>query len=176
MKQEWNQCAYAWKKRSLLLREKYKRQNPSDSRRQMLEEEKTVRLKTRLGWRHLVKGTQPMNYRVEELKPPLPPWKETKFQFEEVKLKKRKEDHTTEELKLLADEAVEMIESEVIIFTDGSTDGNQNRGGAGVYIRDRRSGSTESLCYAAGEICSLYGAEGVALFRAIEWLCENILY
>ena len=132
-------------KRSLLLREKYKRQKPSDPRRQMLEEEKTVRLKTRLGWRHLVKGTQPMNYRVEELKPPLPPWKETKFQFEEVKLKKRKEDHTTEELKLLADEAVEMIESEVIIFTDGSTDGNQNRGGAGVYIRDRRHGSTESL-------------------------------
>ena len=160
-------------KRSLLLREKYKRQKPSDPRRQMLEEEKTVRLKTRLGWRHLVKGTQPMNYRVEELKPPLPPWRETKFQFEEVKLKKRKEDHTTEELKLLADEAVEMIESEVIIFTDGSTDGNQNRGGAGVYIRDRRNGSTESLCYAAGEICSSYGAEGVALFRAIEWLCEK---
>ena len=43
----------------------------------------------------------------------------------------------------MADEAVEMIESEVIIFTDGSTDGNQNRGGAGVYIRDRRNGSTE---------------------------------
>ena len=59
----------------------------------MLEEEKTVRLKTRLGWRHLVKGTQPMNYRVEELKPPLPPWKETKFQFEEVKLKKRRSYH-----------------------------------------------------------------------------------
>ena len=34
-------------KRSLLLREKYKRQKPSDPRRQMLEEEKTVRLKTR---------------------------------------------------------------------------------------------------------------------------------
>ena len=66
-------------KRSLLLREKYKRQKPSDPRRQMLEEEKTVRLKTRLGWRHLVKGTQPMNYKVEELKPPLLPWKETKF-------------------------------------------------------------------------------------------------
>ena len=27
----------------------------------------------------------------------------------------------------MADEAVEMIESEVIIFTDGSTDGNQNK-------------------------------------------------
>ena len=73
-------------KRSLLLREQYKRLKPSDPRRQLLEEEKAVRLKTRLGWRHLVQNTQPMDYEVEELKPTLPPWKETKFTFEEVKL------------------------------------------------------------------------------------------
>ena len=36
-------------KRSLLLREQYKRLKPSDPRRQLLEEEKAVRLKTRLG-------------------------------------------------------------------------------------------------------------------------------
>ena len=33
----------------------------------------------------------PMDYKVEKLKPPLPPWKETKFTFEEVKLEKSKD-------------------------------------------------------------------------------------
>ena len=55
------------------------------------------------------------------------------------------------------------ITSEVVIFTDGSTDGNQNKGGAGVFIHDRRNDVRERLSYPAGEICSSYGAEGVAL-------------
>merc|ERR1711872_776507 len=67
----------------------------------------------------------------------------------------------------MADECVEKIETEVIIFTDGSTDGSQNKGGAGVYIKDRRTDQEWRLCYAAGEICSSYGAEGVALLRAL---------
>ena len=65
------------------------------------------------------------------------------------------------------------IPSEVIIFTDGSTDGDQNRGGAGVHIQDRRNNNIVNLRYAAGEICSSYGAEGVALYRAVEWLSVN---
>jgi len=110
----------------------------------------------------MVQNTQPMNYRVEELRPPLAPWRETKLQFEEVKLCKRKEEYTVQELKQMADECVGKIETEVIIFTDGSTDGSQNKGGAGVYIKDRRTDQELRLCYAAGEICSSYGAERVA--------------
>ena len=59
----------------------------------------------------------------------------------------------------MPDECVGKIETEVIIFTDGSTDGSQNKGGAGVYIKDRRTDQEMRLCYAAGEICSSYGAE-----------------
>ena len=160
-------------KRSILLRERYRRFKPYDSRRQLLEKKRPVRLTTRLGWRHMVQSLQPMNYKVEELRPPLAPWRETKLRFEEVKLSKKKEDYTTQELKQLADESVGKVETEVVIFTDGSTDGHQNRGGAGVYIRDRRTDREERLSYAAGEICSSYGAEGVALFRALEWLDTN---
>ena len=160
-------------KRSILLRERYRRLKSCDARRRLLEKKRKVRLTTRLGWRHMVQNIQPMNYRVEELRPPLAPWRETKLQFEEVKMCKRKEEYTVQELKQMADESVGKIETEVIIFTDGSTDGSQNKGGAGVYIKDRRTDQEMRLCYAAGEICSSYGAEGVALLRALEWIQNN---
>ena len=160
-----------FKKNSILLREKYRRLRSKDPRRRMLEKKATVRLKSRLGWRHMVQREQPMEYKTEELKPPLPPpWRETNLRFAEVKLEKSKDQYSTEELRRRADERVNEITSEVVIFTDGSTDGNQNKGGAGVYIHDRRSDVEERFSYPAGEICSSYGAEGVALLRALEWL------
>ena len=111
-----------------------------------------------------------LEYEVEELKPPLPPWRGTKFKFDEVKLERSKEQYTVEELRKKADEKVADITSEVVIFTDGSTDAEQNNGGAGVFVQDKRTGVTERLSYPAGKICSSYGAEGVALLRALELL------
>ena len=159
-----------FKKNSILLRERYRRLKSKDPRRRLLEKKATVRLKSRLGWRHRVQREQPMDFIVEELKPPLPPWRETNLRFAEVQLEQRKDQYSVEELKRRADERVNEITSDVVIFTDGSTDGNQNRGGAGVFIHDKRSDVEERLCYPAGEICSSYGAEGVALLRALEWL------
>ena len=160
-------------KNNILLRERYKRYPPSDPRKHLLEKKASVRLQSRLGWRHQVLKEQPLEYEVEELKPPLPPWRVTKMHFEEVKLEKSKDQYTLEELKRRADERVKEITSEVVIFTDGSTDGNQNKGGAGVFIHDRRNDVKERLSYPAGEICSSYGAEGVALLRALEWLDQK---
>lgn len=57
-----------------------------------------------------------------------------------------------------------------MIWTDGSTSGNQEKGWAGVFIEDRRSETTDKQSFAAGEICSSYGAEGVAMLRALEWI------
>ena len=60
-------------KNNILLRERYKRYPPSDPRKRLLEKKASVRLQSRLGWRHQVLKEQPLEYEVEELKPPLPP-------------------------------------------------------------------------------------------------------
>ena len=85
--------------KSILLRKRYRSLKSCDARRRLLEKKTNVRLTTRLGWRHMVQNTKRMNYRVEELRPPLAPWRETKLQFEGVKLRKRKEEYTVQELK-----------------------------------------------------------------------------
>jgi ribonuclease HI len=163
-----------FEKNNLLLREKYKRLGTNDARRRLLEKKASVRLKTRKGLRHAInESPDTLQYKVEELKPPLPPWRSTGFLFDAVELAKKKDQYTTEELRMLTEEKVGKLDSEVIIYTDGSTDGNQNRGGAGVYIMDRRTGNEISRSFAAGEICSSYAAENVALLRALEWLEEN---
>ena len=90
-------------KNNILLRERYRRFPPSDPRKKLLEKDATVRLKSRRGWRHAVQNEQPLEYEVEELKPPLPPWRGTKFKFDEVKLERSKEQYTVEELRKKAD-------------------------------------------------------------------------
>ena len=162
-----------FKKNCVLLRERYRRLKSSDPRRRMLEKQTTLRLKTRMGWRHSVQSEQALEYKTEELKPPLAPWKETGLHFKEIQLEKKKSEYSTEELRRLTEESVKDINTDVIIYTDGSTDGNQNRGGAGVYIQNRTTQEEVKLSFAAGAICSSYGAEGVALLRALEWLEEN---
>ena len=161
-----------FRKNNLLLREKYKRLPIKDPRRKMLDKESKIRLKTRQGWRHQVKENE-LPYDVEELKPPLAPWRLTKLRFDEVKLEKSKDQYTKEELKKVTDDKVAEIEAEAVIFTDGSTSGRQERGGAGVYIIDRRTGKEIKDCAPAGAICSSYAAEGVAFLKALEWLREN---
>ena len=163
-----------FEKNNLLLRERYKRLGTNDARRRLLEKKASVRLTTRKGLRHAInESPDTLQYKVEELKPPLPPWRSTGFLFDAVELAKKKDQYTTEELRLLTEEKVGKLDSEVIIYTDGSTDGNQNRGGAGVYIVDRRTGNEIRRSFAAGEICSSYAAENVALLRALEWLEVN---
>ena len=158
-------------KKDKLVREKYMRLPKEDDRRMMMEEEKGVRLKTRQGWRESTKpNAADKRYTLEELKPPLEPWMTINLQFDTVTLTKPKEQHSKEELKLKTDNKLAQMEADTIIWTDGSTNGRQEKGGAGVFIQNTRNGSTERMSFPAGEICSSFGAEGVALLRALEWL------
>ena len=62
---------------------------------------------------------------------------------------------------------------QVTIYTDGSTDGKQENGGAGVFIHDARTSETLELSFPAGKWCSSFGAECKAMVEALKWLKEN---
>jgi hypothetical protein len=145
-----------------------------DQRRKLLDKKAKVRLKTRKGWRHNVNEyPDVLQYDVEELKAPLAPWRTTNLYFDEVKLGKNKDQYTTEELKMLTEEKIGEINSEVVIYTDGSTSSDQENGGAGVFIDNRRAGTEIHEKFPAGAWCSSYAAESVALLRSLQWLEVN---
>ena len=161
-------------KNDQLLRERYRRLAVKDPRRRLMEKEAQIRLKTRHGWREKSRKDQEQNqYKIQQLEPPLAPWRTTGLLFDEVKLSKKKDQYTTEELKRLTEARIQEINSEVVIYTDGSTGGNQELGGAGVFIIDTRTGTETRERHAAGSICSSYAAEGVAFLKALEWLEEK---
>ena len=55
------------------------------------------------------------------------------------------------------------------IYMNGSTGGDQKRGGAGVYIEDENRNSILE----ASEYCSSYSSEGVTTVKALEWLVKK---
>ena len=61
-------------------------------------------------------------------------------------------------------------EVEIVIWTDGSTNNKLERGGAGIFIEDKKRAIEERLSFAAGENCSSLWAEGVAMLRALQWM------
>ena len=161
-------------KNDQLLRQRYMRLPRQDPRRKLAEKKGNIRLKTRLGWREKTKPKETdKEYCIEEIKPPLEPWRRTNLKFDAVTLAKPKNEHSKEELKKKTDEKLAEMKADIMIWTDGSTNANQERGGAGVFVEDKRTGTTEKLSFAAGEICSSFGAEGVAMLRALEWLEEH---
>ena len=155
-------------KNDKLLWERYSRCEEEDPRRQTLDIDVPPRLKTRHGWRH---KTRPKMQELEinrEITAKLsPPWEESGMLFDSVKLEKKKEEYTTEELRERATRKVESMAADVIIYTDGSTDHNQENGGSGVYIEDNRSGETWTSSYAAGKLCSSFASECMALKKAL---------
>ena len=77
--------------------------------------------------------------------------------------------------KRLTENKINGMEADVMIWTDGSTSDKQENGGAGIYIEHKLSGAVEKLSFPAGAICSSFGAEGVAMLRALEWIEANNL-
>ena len=53
-----------------------------------------------------------------------------------VELEKNKEDYTLEELARETEEKIAEIDADIELYTDGSTSGNQQKGGAGVFAQD----------------------------------------
>ena len=155
--------------------ERYERLEDDDPRKIMIKKDvPPPRLKTRQGFRYKTgKLMADLNIHREQQAKPVPPWYEIELTFERVQLEKRKEDYTDEELKTRALEKIESLACRVTIYTDGSTDGNQENGGAGVYIEDQRTAETYELTFPAGKWCSSFGAECTAMVEALKWLQNN---
>lgn len=160
-------------KNNKLMRERHLRMPQDDPRRQLMEKKATVKLKTRQGLRHATESyPAEANFDRATTRSMYPPWRTTRLVFDKVPLEKKKEEYTEEELKRRTEEKIEGLWAEVVMYTDGSTSGTQERGGAGLYVQ-RQDGAEERLCWAAGKYCSSYGSECVAFLRALEWAEEN---
>jgi ribonuclease HI len=85
-------------------------------------------------------------------------------------LDKKKDDYNPEELRRIAIEKIDSIEADIAIYTDGSTDGNQESGGAGIYIETATGEELLRQSAPAGMYCSSFAGECVALLLALEWI------
>jgi len=163
-----------FEKNNKLMRERYLRMPQNDPRRQLMEKETKVRLKTRQGLRHATEHyPAEANFDRAVTRSMYPPWRNTPLEFDKVALEKKKEEYTEEELRRKTEEKIEGLWAETVMYTDGSTSGEQENGGAGLYVPKQNGDEEVRLCWAAGRYCSSYGAECVAFLRAIEWAEAN---
>ena len=70
-------------------------------------------------------------------------------------------------------EKIQSMEPNLTIYTDESTSGEQENGGAGVTIWDSTDNVLEEISQLAGALCSSHTGECVALLEAIKWILGN---
>ena len=68
-----------------------------------------------------------------------------------VRLEGKKKDIPPEQLKRATIKEIESIKADLIIYTDGSTSGQQENGGAGFSVQTNTGEVIEELSYPAGE-------------------------
>ena len=155
--------------------EKYNRLPDHDDRRKLLNPDAPSRLTTREGWSHSVMKHQMQEVMEEERNlPGIPPWEEmTNLSIEAVTLEKPKAEYTEAELKERAVIKIASFRANYTIYTDGSTDSNQENGGAGVFIHDEENNTILEEAKPAGKLCSSYAGECAALFHALTWMKET---
>ena len=164
-------------KNDLILRDKYRRLPGKDKRKVMVEKQAPIRLKTRRGWRHETKNATiildtPTFNPEEEFR--IKPWETfDNVSLKKVKLSKKKSEYLPAELQQIAEDQIREVEADVYLFTDGSTSGNQEKGGAGVHIEDHQGQQIADFHEPAGAKCSSYGGECVAMLRAALWIRER---
>ena len=162
-------------KNDMVTYDRYLRQDEQDPRRKLVEKEVTPRLKTRLGWRNT---TKPLMEEFKHLNraprpKPLPPWSTAGIEFERVDLEDKKSMYSEIELREKAVKKITELEAENILYTDGSTDGNQERGGAGLFVTDKYNQEIHQAQFPAGKLCSSFQAECIAMAKALEWINNN---
>ena len=158
-----------YRKNDEILFDKCARLPRCDGRRQLIEKEVIPRLKTRHGFRHTTKGRMDMNIKRDTITPPIAPWKTmTQLEVQYVELTKKNSEYRPEQLKQTTLEKIYSIKATLSIYTDGSTNGNQENGGVGVTIRGSNSNLTEESSHSAGALCSSYTGECVAFLEAIK--------
>ena len=97
-----------------------------------------------------------------------PPWKQANINLEAVELENKKSEYTEGELNRRAIEKNTELRKNLEIYTDGSTIGRHEKGGAGVFIRDSDGVKISEESIAAGAVCSSYTAEARALSKALD--------
>ena len=115
--------------------DKYSRLPPDDSRYQLINTNVPPRLKTREGFRWKTEGRTNKNIKRDTTTPPIPPWRHMpNLSVRYVKLEGKKKDIPPEQLKRATIKEIESIKADLTIFTDGSTSGQQENGGAGFSV------------------------------------------
>ena len=162
------------KKNDVLAWERYERLPDEDSRHKLVQADVPPRLLTRKGWRNETKADRfkpHLNRDVPRIN--IQPWSTCKAEFDMVELTKSKAEYKKEELKQLTLEKIRSIGADVEVYTDGSADENQNNGGAGVMARDGEGTILYSESFPAGEICSSYNGETLAMKEAPRWIAKQ---
>ena len=154
--------------------DRYIRLPTDDARRQLTNKHVPTRLTTRHGFRTTTaKCFKYDGMTRDTTSPPLPPWMELpNLTFETVELTRKKDEYSSEELNRLTLNKIATLDKEIHIYTDGSTDHNQENGGSGVFI-ERDGAVLYEESFPAGQLCSSYTGESVALMKALEWIEEN---
>ena len=164
-----------FRKNNMVKYEEYLRLEGSDPRRVMLEKSASIRLKTRCGWRaksealmrtfkDLCRASRPE---------PLPPWRGTEISFKAVQLEGKKKDHTEEQLLEQSMKAINDLQVKHLIYTDGSTNADQEKGGAGVFVTNEEGEEVFAAQYPAGQLCSSFQGECIAMEKALDWVAGN---
>ena len=159
-----------------MLWDKYQSLPESDQLKQLVTAKAPIRLKMRLSWRKLAtERMEKLDIKRDVTTDHLPPWRQlNNLTIDKVSLNKPKEEYTEGELFKISMQKIEHIQSNVRIFTDGSTGGGETNGGEGVHIECSRAGRIlQRASYPAGKMCSSYTGECVALVEALKWLLEN---
>jgi ribonuclease HI len=139
----------------------------------MCEEERKTRLKANKGWRNQAKITMEemiggercgFNWKRRE------PWKRLAERrvriFTRLKEEVRRDMEDEEKRRIVEETVEERGGQELVVYTDGSVEGGIVNGGAACVCVWR--GEKMIVRRAAGEVCSSYGAEAVAMKEALE--------
>jgi ribonuclease HI len=153
-----------------ILFDKYLRLPRTDSRRRLVDTIAPTRLLSRHGWRKVTTERVDHNLPRDEYTQPSAPWRNlSRLTVEYVNLDRKKSEYQPEELKALTLEKIATYDADYYIYTDGSTNGRQEQGGAGMFIEDWTGETVAEKSFPAGKYCSSYTGECVGMLEAVKW-------
>ena len=155
-----------------IMRERYARLEETDSRRRLAEKKVKRRLTTRKGWRDMTDEVMRNDINRNMERTSVDPMTPVNIEMTEVKLEKKKDAYTEEELRRQTECKIAEVNADIEIYTDGSTSGDQRKGGAGIFIQNREGTILMEKSIPAGSLCLSYDGESVACLEALRWI-EN---
>ena len=154
-------------KTNRILWERYIRMEEKDPRRQLTTKVVKQRLKTRVGWRGKTTPLMSKQMNRETPKTTTNPMMKLSATMTAVELKKSKDQYTLPELARETELRIAEVDAHIELYTDGSTSGKQQNGGAGIFAQDRNGNTVHEDFKPAGTLCSSYDGECVAMLMAL---------